>query len=86
MLDRIGVTKLSKPFGDGSSKRIGKSEIIRRLVGASKVAELSIDDAKAGHLLRPEGIRGPSGSRLLQQLQALARQLLDECSAPERHE
>ena len=54
LLERIGATKTSEQFGDGSSKRIGKTEIIRRLLGASRIAELSIDDAKAGHLLRPE--------------------------------
>ena len=56
MLDRIGATNLSTPFGDGSSKRIGTLEVIRRLLGASRIAELSIDDAKVGHLLRPENV------------------------------
>ncbi len=51
-LDRVGASNISTHFGDGSSKRIGRAEIARRLLGLSRVAELSIDDAKAEHLLR----------------------------------
>ncbi len=39
-------------FGDGAGKRIGKPEILRRLLGASRVAELSVDHPKAAGLAR----------------------------------
>lgn len=49
-------------FGNGSSKKIGRQEIIRRLAGISRTTELSIDHAKFRHLdsdwlrERPAGI------------------------------
>jgi hypothetical protein len=39
-------------FGNGSAKRIGKREILRRLAGLSRVAELSIDNPKVEGLER----------------------------------
>jgi len=44
-------------IGDGSSKAIGKKEIIRRLVGAGRVSELSLDAPKAGQLNSPRVLR-----------------------------
>lgn len=37
-------------FGDGRSKAIGRTEVLRRLAGAGRVSELSIDAAKADRL------------------------------------
>ncbi len=39
-------------YGDGRSKAIGKGEVIRRLLGASLVSELSMDHGKAPLLQR----------------------------------
>ena len=39
-------------YGDGRSKAIGKGEIVRRLIGASLVSELSMDHGKAPLLER----------------------------------
>ena len=39
-------------FGDGTSMGIGRREVIRRLSGLSRMAELSIDDPKADSLMR----------------------------------
>ena len=52
LVERLGPKAISRKFGDGTSKAIGRSEIIRRLAMASRVAELSMDDAKAPHLLK----------------------------------
>jgi hypothetical protein len=59
LLERLGAVRKGEQFGDGTSKAIGKDEILRRLVFRSRVAELSIDDAKALHLMeaRVTGIR-----------------------------
>ena len=48
LINRMRHAQGSASFGDGQSKNIGRREIIRRLVGLSRVAELSIDDPKAG--------------------------------------
>ncbi len=50
-VQRLAGPSVSESFGDGTSKRIGRKEIIRRLLGFSRTAELSVDDAKARHLL-----------------------------------
>ena len=50
-VDRVLGRQPSGVIGDGSSKAIGKREIIRRLGGAGRVSELSIDVAKATQLL-----------------------------------
>ena len=44
-----------RPFGDGAAKRIGRREVLRRLAGLSRVAEMSVDDPKAGELKRLSG-------------------------------
>lgn len=51
LVERLLRQVTSKRFGDGTSKAIGRREIVRRLAGQSRVAELSVDDAKAEHLL-----------------------------------
>ena len=51
LVERLLGQVTSKRFGDGTSKAIGRQEIVRRLAGRSQVAELSVDDAKAQHLL-----------------------------------
>ncbi len=56
LLDRLSSGQRSQKVGDGVSKAIGKPEIIRRLLGQSRVSELSVDDAKAPYLAEP-GIR-----------------------------
>ena len=38
-------------IGDGTSKEIGKCEILRRLVGKGRISELSVDAPKAAQLL-----------------------------------
>ncbi len=50
-IDRILGRQPAGVVGDGSSKAIGKREIIRRLAGAGRVSELSIDLAKAPQLV-----------------------------------
>jgi hypothetical protein len=42
-------------FGDGYAKRIGKREILRRLAGLSRVAEMSVDNPKVQELERVAG-------------------------------
>jgi hypothetical protein len=42
-------------FGDGAAKRIGRAEVLRRLAGLSRVAEMSVDDPKAVELERLAG-------------------------------
>lgn len=51
LADRLLARRRSAQSGDGLSKAPGKKEILRRLAGGSRVAELSIDDAKAEYLL-----------------------------------
>ena len=53
LYDRLTSGQSSEKIGDGVSKAIGKPEIIRRLLGQSRVSELSIDDAKAPYLAAP---------------------------------
>ena len=50
LIERLGVVRESNQFGDGVSKAIGMLEVIRRLASMSRIAELSIDDAKAEQL------------------------------------
>lgn len=57
LVRRLTGTSASGSFGDGTSKAIGKAEVLRRLAGMSRVAELSIDDAKAQHLLATRNLR-----------------------------
>ena len=47
LLNRLGGSKGGEHFGDGVSKAIGRAEVIRRLLGQSRVSELSMDDAKS---------------------------------------
>lgn len=49
-IDRILGRQPTGVIGDGMSKAIGKREILRRLAGAGRVSELSLDVAKAGQL------------------------------------
>ncbi len=52
VLDKLWRNRKDGVFGDGAGKRIGKPEIIRRLLGSSRVAELSVDHPKAAGLGR----------------------------------
>jgi len=56
-IDRVLGRQPTGVIGDGSSKAIGKREILRRLAGAGRVSELSIDVAKAGRLLSNRVLR-----------------------------
>lgn len=49
-IDRVLGRQPKGVIGDGSSKAIGKKEILRRLAGAGRVSELSLDVAKAPRL------------------------------------
>jgi hypothetical protein len=50
LVDRLRPGPSAASMGDGVSKAIGKREILRRLLGAARVSELSVDAAKAHHL------------------------------------
>jgi hypothetical protein len=50
LVDRLKPGPSAASMGDGVSKAIGKREILRRLLGAARVSELSVDAAKAHHL------------------------------------
>lgn len=50
LVDRLKPGPPTASTGDGVSKAIGKREILRRLLGAGRVSELSIDAAKSHHL------------------------------------
>lgn len=50
-VDRIFDRQPKGVIGDGSSKAIGKKEVLRRLAGAGRVSELSLDVAKAPNLM-----------------------------------
>jgi len=56
-IDRVIGRQPAGVIGDGTSKAIGKREILRRLAGAGRVSELSIDVAKAGQLLSRRVLR-----------------------------
>ena len=47
LVNRLGGSKGGEHFGDGVSKAIGRKEVIRRLLGQSRISELSMDDAKS---------------------------------------
>lgn len=51
---RLAGRQAAKAMGDGVSKAIGRQEVLRRLLGAGRVSELSIDAAKAHHLVTPK--------------------------------
>ena len=50
LIERVVPGVSSGAFGDGEAKRVGRSEVLKRLLGASRIAEASIDDPKAGRL------------------------------------
>lgn len=52
MFSKLGRNTEPFVFGDGAGKRIGKQEVMRRLAGLSRVAEMSVDDPKANELER----------------------------------
>jgi len=56
-IDRVLERQPSGVIGDGSSKAIGKREIVRRLAGMGRISELSVDAAKAGQLLLSDVLR-----------------------------
>jgi len=51
LADRTMKRSAIKMFGDGSSKTLGNSEILRRLTGRGRVSELSLDAPKARRLV-----------------------------------
>ena len=51
LLNRLGGSRGGEHYGDGVSKAIGRAEVVRRLLGQSRVSELSMDDAKSQLLL-----------------------------------
>jgi len=57
LVRRLTGSTASGSFGDGTSKAIGRAEVLRRLAGLSRVAELSIDDAKASHLMTSRNLK-----------------------------
>lgn len=59
---RLAPGSPGSTFGDGSAKKIGRGEALRRLAGQSRTAEASIDDPKADEL---ENLAGRSSRRLL---------------------
>ncbi len=61
LVDRIAGNIVSQKFGDGTSKAIGRAEILRRLAGMNRIAELSIDDPKAQHLLTDRNLQSTRG-------------------------
>ena len=62
LFDRLLGRKPPGTFGDGTSKKLGTREVLRRLAGAGRVSELSMDSAKAASL---------TGSRAVEELQLL---------------
>ena len=52
VLDKLWRNRKDGVFGDGAAKRIGKPEIVRRLLGSSRIAELSVDHPKVTGLGR----------------------------------
>ena len=56
-LDKLLKRQPAAVIGDGLSKAIGRREIMRRLVGAGRVSELSIDVPKSPHLVSPQVAR-----------------------------
>ena len=59
LFSRLGGKPSAASAGDGVSKAIGKREIIRRLLGAGRISELSIDAAKAHHLVTHKVLSQP---------------------------
>ena len=60
LVDRLSGGQRGQQDGDGLAKALGKPEILRRLLGQSRVSELSMDDAKApllGHALATDPSR-----------------------------
>jgi hypothetical protein len=55
MARRLGNTSAAHTFGNGSPRRIGRREVLRRLAGLSRTAEVSVDDPKASELERLAG-------------------------------
>ncbi|MGH8168386.1 MAG: hypothetical protein ACREQ1_14180 [Woeseiaceae bacterium] len=49
---KFGRKTEPRVFGDGAAKRIGTVEVLRRLFGQSRVAEMSMDDPKVRELPR----------------------------------
>ncbi len=62
LVDRLLGRKPPGTYGDGTSKKLGTREVLRRLAGAGRVSELSMDSAKAESL---------PNSRAVEELQLL---------------
>lgn len=50
LYDRVRGRRSAPVYGDGNSKTIGKREVARRLLGRSRIAEVSIDEPKVEFL------------------------------------
>jgi len=61
VVGRLAGNRVSHAYGDGTSKAIGRAEILRRLAAMSRIAELSIDDPKAQHLLADRNLQSTRG-------------------------
>ena len=59
LVDRLSGGQRGEQYGDGLSKALGKPEVLRRLLGRSRVSELSMDDAKAPLLASALSSYGP---------------------------
>lgn len=46
LAEKVTGRRRGRPFGDGTGKPVGRAEVLRRLAGASREAELSIDEPK----------------------------------------
>jgi len=62
LANRLLGERFSEHYGDGSAKKIGRTEILRRLVGNSRIAEISLDEPKVEGL--PGSLEKRPGSRL----------------------
>lgn len=59
LFSKLTGSESEPTFGDGSAKRLRQSEVIRRLTGAGRVAEVSVDEPKVEYLQRVAGSVSP---------------------------
>lgn len=79
LMRRLSRRPHGRSFGDGSSKRIGRAEILRRLAGLSRTAELSTDDPKAEQLATAGTSRGrPVVTHVMGHPKLLSRRSLEQ--------
>lgn len=78
LLRRLSRRPHGQSFGDGSSKRIGRAEILRRLAGLSRTAELSTDDPKAAQLAEACASGAPPITHVMGHPKLLSRRSLEQ--------